>query len=288
MERPKSANCGIDGLIASLEQCRRRTSEEWLQSLGTRKREELTFHDAYRADDRAVHAAQANAKYYAVAHATAQYVERWLEARVRGKVFLDYACGNGEMAMKAAQRGAALAIGLDISPVSVDLAGRTARAAGLESTTFFLQGDCEHTGLPDSCIDVMLCSGMLHHLDLSYAFPEIRRILKPGGVALAMEALNYNPLIRLYRMLTPQLRTDWEKRHILSLKHVRFARWFFDVRNIRYWHLFSLAAVPFRKTFVFPTVLGAATALDWLVLRLPLLRLLAWMFSFELVRREDS
>ena len=37
------------------------------------------------------------------------------------------------------------------------------------------QGDCENTGLPNTCVDVILCCGMLHHLDLSYAFPEIRR-----------------------------------------------------------------------------------------------------------------
>ena len=44
-----------------------------------------------------------------------------------------------------------------------------------------------------------MCCGMLHHLDLSYAFPELRRILSLEGKILAIEALDYNPIIKLYR-----------------------------------------------------------------------------------------
>jgi len=75
-----------------------------------------------------------------------------------------------------------------------------------------------------------MCAGMLHHVELSYAFPELRRVLKPGGRILAAEALNYNPAIKLYRNLTPSLRTAWEKDHILSLKDVRFAQRFFQLQ----------------------------------------------------------
>ncbi len=53
--------------------------------------------------------------------------------------------------------------------------------------------------LDDNYIDAIICSGMLHHLDLSYAFLELRRILRAEGKILAaIEALNYNPAIKLY------------------------------------------------------------------------------------------
>jgi len=81
---------------------------------------------------------------------------------------------------------------------------------------------------------------MLHHLDLTHAYPELHRILKPGGHLLASEALNYNPLIQLYRRLTPEMRTDWAKEHIPSLKDVRAAKQYFEVGEIRYWHLSSV------------------------------------------------
>src|SRR5262249_22557726 len=152
-----------------------------------------------------------------------RWVEQWIGDSVPGKVFLDYACGNGKQAILAAKSGAALAIGIDISRVSVENARADASSAGVGANTRFVQADAENTMLPDESVDVVLCSGMLHHLDLSYALPELRRILVPGGKILAVEALDYNPAIKIYRWLTPAMRTEWEAAHILSLRDVRFA-----------------------------------------------------------------
>ena len=110
----------------------------------------------------------------------------------------------------------------------------------------FFQADAEDTKLPDNSIDTIICSGMLHHLDLSFAFPELRRILKPGGKILAIEALDYNPLIKIYRMMTPDMRTEWEKAHILSLKDVDFASRFFKINSIKYWHITAYIGVKLK------------------------------------------
>jgi len=211
-----------------------------------------------------------------------RYVDGWVRTNVGGRIFLDYACGDGGNAIFAAKEGAALAIGLDISAVSVSNARKDAATAGLANATYFIQADCEDTGLPDESVDVMLCSGMLHHLDLKRAFAEMRRILKPGGVCLGVEALDYNPLIQLYRRLTPHLRTEWEKEHILSLKDLRLAREFFEVRNVRFWHLFSIGAALLNRTPLFRPLLALGNLLDAVVLRIPLIRRLAWQFIFEL------
>jgi ubiquinone/menaquinone biosynthesis C-methylase UbiE len=187
---------------------------------------------------------------------------------------LDYACGNGASAIKAAKAGASLSIGIDISPVSVNNARND--AGGLSNCTF-VQADAENTKLPNHSVDFVLCSGMLHHLDLSYAFPELRRILAPGGRILAVEALDYNPLIKLYRKLTPDMRTEWEKAHILSLEDVRFAERFFAVGEVRYWHILSIASPHMPP--LFPLLDG----LDNILTRIPLVRLMAWIFTFELL-----
>ena len=281
----------LDVLRQRLKEIEAIADEEWLSGLSERKKKELEFHDADRDTSRIEkldgdthEKIYGNRKYYDATGLSKDYVDQWIQLNCKDGVFLDYACGNGRNAIKAAKWGAALAVGIDISRVSVENAKREAAKQNLQGTTWFVQADAENTLLPDNSVDAVVCSGMLHHLDLSYAFPELRRILRPGGRILAMEALNYNPLIKLYRSFTPEMRTDWEKAHILSLKDVRFARRFFTVSSIRYWHLVSLFA-PYTK------MMGALPVLNWVdnqLTRIPLVQLMAWIFTFELVKPESA
>lgn len=282
---------GIDNreevLAAALDRCEMITNEEWLASLDERKRRELEFHDRDRdrtaianLDSDTFEKFYGNKKYYSATSRSKEYVNRWIAENAKGKVFLDYACGNGEQAIKAAKAGARLAIGIDISDVSVRNARADAAAAGVSGSARFVQADAENTRLPDSSVDVILCSGMLHHLDLSFAFPELRRILVPGGRILAVEALDYNPMIKLYRKLTPAMRTEWEAAHILDLHDVKFAERFFDVEDMRFWHVSSILAPHLR---FLPTRLF--DGIDSVLERTPGMRLMAWMFTFVLRKR---
>ena len=269
-----------------------RDATRFLSTLSERKLRELEFHDRDRAassQERETGARYRNRKYYSVTRASQEYVDEWLARAVPGRVFLDYACGSGRRVIQAAKAGSTLAVGIDISDVSLDLGRGRAEQEGVADRCCFVQADCEETGLPDGCVDVVLCSGMLHHLDLSYAFPELRRILRAGGRILGVEALNYNPALRLYRKLTPGMRTEWEAEHILSLKDLELARRFFDVRDVRFWHLSSLLATPFRRRErVFHAVLAPLERVDALLARVPGVRLMSWQFTFELVKRPEA
>jgi ubiquinone/menaquinone biosynthesis C-methylase UbiE len=273
-------------LLLKLEELAQKTNEEWLSSLDERKLKELKFHNRDRNQDLiktydkdTFEKLHGNKKFYKTVQLSRNYVDNWIKEHSKEKIFLDYACGNGFNAIKAAKAGAELAIGIDISEVSVENACGTAAEAEVLENAFFIQSDCEKTGFPDNCIDSCICSGMLHHLNLSYAFYELRRILKPGGRILVIEALDYNPLIKLYRNLTPQMRTEWEKMHILSYKDIAFAKRFFEVKDIKHWHLFSIAGVyvPFALSFL--------NMLDSIAMKLPLLKMMSWMFTFELHKR---
>lgn len=273
----------FDALSQSLDRLAAIPDEEWLKSLDDRKRKELEFHDRDR-DRQLIQALDGdtyekfygNKKYYRATELSKVYVDSWIARHAPGKVFLDYACGNGANAIKAAKAGARLAIGIDISSISVRNARQDAEAAGVGDRCRFVQADAENTQLPDASMDVIICSGMLHHLDLSFAFPELARILAADGRLLAVEALDYNPLIKLYRNLTPDMRTEWEKAHILSLKDVRFAQEFFRLGEVRYWHILSIAG---GKV---PALLPMLNAIDRVVARIPGIQLLAWIFTFEL------
>jgi ubiquinone/menaquinone biosynthesis C-methylase UbiE len=274
---------GTTVLRERLTELARVTDAEWMASLDERKRTELEFHDRDRdrqkmksLDQDTYERFYGNKKYYEATQDSKDYVDGWIARHAPGKVFLDYACGNGDGAVKAAKAGAALAIGIDISSVSVGNARNDAAAAGVSGNSCFVQADAENTRLPDASVDYVLCRGMLHHLDLSYAFPELRRVLAPGGKILAVESLDYNPLIKLYRMMTPEMRTEWEAAHILSLKDLRFAKRFFDIGDVKYWHITSIAGPHMRP------MMPVLTAVDRVLTSLPLTRLLAWIFTFEL------
>lgn len=275
----------MNELTSALDNIDQIGNDTWLETLDSRKRAEMEFHNRDR-DPQFVEAANkaadtyekfyGNKKYYNATRRSKEFVDDWIARNARGKVFLDYACGNGKYALHAAKSGADLSLGFDISNVSVVNARRA--AAGVPNIRYF-QADAENTKLPDNCIDTVICSGMLHHLDLSFAFPELRRILKPGGMILAVEALDYNPAIKFYRMMTPDMRTEWEKAHILSLKDVAFASRFFSVEEVRYWHVLGYAG---GKV---PALMPLLDAADRLLERVPLINRMAWMFTFCLRKK---
>lgn len=262
---------------------------EWLRQLEERKVEEIEFHNDYRAGHaNEQHGSSSNHRFYEAATVVANYGDAWLRrwAGVPPATFLDFACGDGMISIQAAKAGSELVVGIDISEVSVRNAAENAAVAGVSDRTRFLQRDCEDTGLPADAFSAAICSGMLHHLDLTRAFPELARIMRPGGRVLCVEALAYNPVIQLYRNRTPQLRTNWEKKHILGMRELRFAQRWFSVKNVRFFLMASplatfLPAGPLRRGG-----LRIAHAIDAVATRVPGLQLWSWQFAFELVKPE--
>ena len=278
-------------LRAVLEKLRSRSSEEFLANLDERKRQERQWANFSRdrehtqVPQKTNGQARANFKWYSTTQLSADYRNDWLARHVPSKIVLDYACGDGEETLRAARMGASLAVGIDVSNVSIQNAAQAAANEGLSQRCVFIEGDCEDTGLPENSVDVILCCGMLHHLDLTRAYPEMHRILKPGGCVIAQEALNYNPLIKLYRKLTPQMRTEWEKEHILSLKDGRTAKNYFNIGEIRYWHLTSVFGAFARGVpSLFQTVSPVFNSVDKFLLAIPGVQMLAWQFTFELFK----
>lgn len=259
--------------------------QAWLGGLEERKREEAEFHDADRTDRRdEAPESTPNRRFYEAAGKVQTALADRIASLAPGSAFLDYACGNGRETIAAARDGAVVALGIDISETSVRNATEAATSAGVARIARFLQRDCEKTGLPDDAFDVCLCSGMLHHLDLSRAFPELHRIMAPGGRIVCLEALAYNPFIQLYRNLTPSLRTEWERRHILGMREVRYASQWFNVENVRFFLLAAPLATLLPSGAIRRAGLHIAHAIDSVGTRTPLLKYWSWMFTFELVK----
>lgn len=124
---------------------------------------------------------------------------------------LDYGCGRGERSLSVLAHGREVD-GIDISPVYVAEADAAARAAGYDAERFrFVVGDAHALPYDDASFDLVLGEGILHHLDLPTALAEVHRVLRPGGRALFLEPLLDNPLLKVFRRLTPKARTDDER-----------------------------------------------------------------------------
>lgn len=266
----------------------------WAENLIPRKAEERQFsnendfRDETQKDIAEVEEKHSNLRAYGAVERSNRYMFDWIRKNSPKKVVLDFACGEGDQTFQAAAAFAALAIGLDISDDTIRKCNAKAeraakRGEGNAQNAIFYMGDCERTELPDNSIDTMICSGMLHHLDLTQAYPEMHRILKPGGKIIAKEALNYNPVINWYRQRTPEKRTAWEKDHILGLKEVRLGQKYFDLTDIRYWHMTAPLAAYLRLPH--PLLKLSDMVDNVLFERIPLLNRWAWQFTFEFTKR---
>ncbi|SVD99708.1 uncharacterized protein METZ01_LOCUS452562, partial [marine metagenome] len=68
---------------------------------------------------------------------------------------------------------------------------------------------------------------------------------------------------------------------ILGVPEIMLGKKYFESVSIRFFHLFALAAVPFRKTFFFSFLLSLLEGLDNIVLRIPYIQRLAWVGVIE-------
>lgn len=224
----------------------------------------------------------ANMKYYAITAESDQYQKNWIAAKSsKDKKILDFACGNGENGIYAALCGTDC-IGIDISPEGVANSNKNAEEAGVADHCRFEVMDGENMTFADNTFDLGVEYGALHHVDLDAAMAELARVLKPGAEMICIEALRHNPLIHWYRKRTPHLRTEWEVEHILGVESLEVIGKYFDKVEAKFFHLASLAAVPFRKTFIFKPLLSLLNGLDNIILGNKAIGKYAWIMVIEI------
>lgn len=134
---------------------------------------------------------------------------------VRGLAVLEYGCGEGWTTVEFARRGA-LIDAFDISAQGVANTRQALESEGLAGQCTIRQLAAEELDYPSEHFDLAVGFAILHHLDVPKALADLHRVLKPGGRAVFAEPLGTNPLINLYRRLTPQYRTPDETPLVIS------------------------------------------------------------------------
>ncbi|MDA2935690.1 class I SAM-dependent methyltransferase [Patescibacteria group bacterium AH-259-L05] len=255
--------------------------------MDSRKQEEAKFHNKVRNktlenDVLEYEYLTSNKKIYSVTRKSRKFVNNWIIQNCPNKRALDYCCGNGAMTIFLAKKGAQ-ATGIDISDISIQNCNKLAIKQGVEKNTSFLVMDAEKLNFEDNYFDIIVCCGVLHHLDVKKVYPELARVLKPQGKVICNEPLVYNPIFQLYRKMTPHLRTEWEMRHILSKNDIMIAKKNFNkIEDIKFFHLTTVLAIPFHNLPGFNVLLRSFEIIDSILLRIPLLKWLAWQTAYIL------
>jgi SAM-dependent methyltransferase len=179
---------------------------------------------------------------------------------------LDYGCGHGMAAVVMARQGACVT-GVDLSAAYLEEARKRAEANGV--TIDYVQANGENLPFANDSFDRIWGNAILHHLDLHRAAVELRRILRPGGVAVFCEPWGGNPLLNLARRLLPypgKSRTTNEQP--LGNSHVRLLGNVFGTVTIQGFQLLGMA----RRILPYGRFLAAFDRIDALLLsRLPIL-----------------
>ncbi|MDD5431149.1 MAG: class I SAM-dependent methyltransferase [Candidatus Pacebacteria bacterium] len=103
----------------------------------------------------------------------------------RGKKIIDIGCASGVSAALLATKGASV-VGMDISPELINQAKDLWKNSGLDLS--FETGDAENLNHKDGSMDVCFFGGVIHHFpDKNKVIRECGRVLRPGGILLAIE-----------------------------------------------------------------------------------------------------
>jgi SAM-dependent methyltransferase len=107
-------------------------------------------------------------------------------APVQNKIVLQLG-GSGGIAMILLLAGAAEAILLTPMLGEARLALKVAQVLGLSDRFRCVVGIAEEIPLPATSLDIAFSGGCVHHMATELAFPEIARVLRPGGRFAAIE-----------------------------------------------------------------------------------------------------
>jgi ubiquinone/menaquinone biosynthesis C-methylase UbiE len=209
---------------------------------------------------------------------------------LRGKRVLELGCGAGEGAVYFALQGCDVSA-TDISQGMLDVAQRLAAHHAVSIRTDKMPA--ELLRYEDESFDVVYGNGVLHHVDFRKAIVETARVLRPGGQAVFIEPLSYNPVINAYRHIARTVRTEDERPFVFAdldemiphfgkghhkefwLSTLSIFLYFYlversDPSKERYWKKVIKDAPRYRGVF------AVLDQLDAVLLKLPLLRYLCW------------
>jgi len=196
----------------------------------------------------------------------------YLEDNAKNSEILDYGCGIGSFIEKVIKYNPKKIIGIDISEISINKAKK--KSEELKINVDYRVDNCEKTSFDNNSFDIVYGTGILHHLQIDKCLDEIYRILKSNGNLIFIEPLGTNPIINLYRKLTPNSRSKDE--HPLVNQDFKYIKKKFIDTKIKYYGFLTLIFFPFYRSPNRSKLFRLLAALDQYLFKLKFFQLFAW------------
>lgn len=194
-----------------------------------------------------------------------------------GRRVLLVGCGTStKQPREMATRGAHVWC-MDISPGSVERFMKYPFGE-LRERIHPVVGDAENMPFEENYFDVITGRAVVHHLDIEKFVTEVRRVCRRGALFVVTEPLGINPVINLFRWLTPSSRVPTE--HPFRRHDIEKIRRHCESLRLRFNFLLSIAAAPWFLVGLHRLgrwAFRAGNALDRLLFRIcPPAKWLAW------------
>jgi ubiquinone/menaquinone biosynthesis C-methylase UbiE len=201
-----------------------------------------------------------------------------------GKRVLEIGCFNGHRTVEIASLAREV-VAIDIAPRAIEITASEIKKHRCSNVTVLL-GDAEQLQFNDETMDAIFCTGVIHHVDVERSLGEIYRVLAPGGHAIFREPLAHNPLVKLYRALTPKARTVDE--HPLKASDLDVMKKLFGKAHFDYFGMLALLSTPLRNSAAGPYVRHALLKIDELLFNNRWLGKYCWQVNVVLEKRETQ
>ncbi|MBD2425275.1 class I SAM-dependent methyltransferase [Phormidium sp. FACHB-1136] len=127
--------------------------------------------------------------YYGQAKLVQQQIDQINPTQV-----LELACGKGFNSVYLATQNPDIEfLGLDLTPVHVEIASQTARDRDLKNL-MIQQGDFHHLNYPDHSLDIIfVVESLCHATNTPQVLEESHRVLRPGGMFIVIDGFRKKP-----------------------------------------------------------------------------------------------
>lgn len=116
------------------------------------------------------------------------FISRLKDERAKAPTLLDFGCGPGDNALRFASAGFHIK-GFDISEGNISISRNLFAKNQMSERAEFSVGTAEKLGHADESFEAVVGIDILHHVDIPKAIREVKRVLRPGGIAIFREPI---------------------------------------------------------------------------------------------------